>query len=146
MDLNTCMFTYLTLHKIRDPDLDKGVNSVYLHIFQPTNAAGNSARYDAEADHPELHRQLRLRPGAHGPVCHTQPRLTERLPRRLSERDRSPETYHRPRGRRAPGGRAPQTGLGYLHSHVPAALSVGAAYCLFHQLPAPELIFRIHAI
>lgn len=140
------MFTYLSLHKIRDQDLNKGVNSVFLDIFQPTNAAGNSAGCHAEADHPELHRQPRLRPGAHGPVRHAQPLLTERLPRRLGERDRSSETYYRPRGRRAPGGRAPQTGLGYLHSHVPATLSFGAAYCLLHQLPAPELIFRLHAI
>lgn len=142
-------FTYFCLYKIRDQEsrgFDKGVNSVFLDIFQPTNAAGNSAGCHAEADHPELHRQLRLRPGAHGPVLHARPRLTQRLPRRLGERERSSETHHRPRGRRAPGGRAPQTGPGHLHSHVPAALSFGAADCLLHQLPAPKLIFRLYAI
>lgn len=117
-----------------------------LFVFQPTDAAGEPAGCHAEADPPQLHRQRRLRPGAHGPVLHAQPLLLERLPRRLGERGRSPEAHHGARGRRAPGGRAPQTGPDDLHSHVSTALPVGAAHCVLHQLPAAELFLRFHAI
>lgn len=100
----------------------------------------------AAANPPQLHRQSRLRSGSHGPVFHTQSNLRERLTRWLGECECSSEAHYGARGWRAQRGRAPQTGPDHLHSHVPVALLVGAAYCFLHQLPAPELFFRLHAI
>lgn len=117
-----------------------------LFILQPTDAAGEPAERHAEADTPQLHQHPRLRPGAHGPVLHARHPLPKRLPRRLGERGRPSETHNGARGRRAPGGRASQTGPDHLHSHVPIAFPFGAAHCVFHQLPAPELFLRLHAI
>lgn len=100
----------------------------------------------AEADPPQLHQQRGLRPGAHGPVRHTQPRLSERLPRRLRERGRPSEAHRGARRRGSAGGRAPQTGPDHLHCHVPTALPAGTAHRVLHQLPAAELFLRFHAI
>lgn len=114
-----------------------------LFIPQSTDATGER---HAEADPPQLHRHPGLRPGAHGPVLHTSPLLPERLPRRLGERGLSSEAHHGARCRRAPRGRVPQTGPDHLHCHVPSALPVGAAHCVLYQLPAAELLLRLHAI
>lgn len=111
-----------------------------------TNAVGEPARRHAEADPPQLHRHPRLRPGTHGTVYHTRPLLPECLPRWLGKRGRSAETHHGKRGRWTPGRRVPQTGPDHLHSHVPTAFPVGAAYCVLHQLSTPELFLRLHAI
>lgn len=113
--------------------------------FQSTYAAGEHAGHHAETDPPELHRHAGLRLGTHGPVVHARPRFPKRLPRRLGKCGRTPETHHGA-GWRAPRWRAPQTGPDHLHSHVPTALPVGAAHCVLHQLPAPELFLRLHAI
>lgn len=122
------------------------LSSPCLFILQPNDTAGELVVRHAEADPPQLYQHPRLRPGAHGPVLHARPLLSERLPWRLGERGRSSETHCGARGRRAPGGRAPQTGPDHLHSHVPTAFPVGATHCVFHQLPAAELFLRLHAI
>lgn len=112
---------------------------------KPTHVAGEPAGRHAQTDPPQLHRHPGLRLGAHGPVVHARPRLLERLPRRLGERGRTPETHHGAGGR-APRLRVPQTGPDHLHSHVPAAVPDGAVHCILHQLSAPELFLRLHAI
>lgn len=116
-------------------------------LLQPTNLAGDPAWCHAEADPTQLHQQRGLRPGAHGPVRHTQPRLAERLPRWLRERGRPAEAHRWSRGRRRSArGRTPQAGPGHLHCHVPTALPASAAHCVLHQLSATELFLRLHAV
>lgn len=119
---------------------------LFIYFLQPT--FGEPAGRHAEADPPKLHRVPGLRPGAHGPVHDAGPFLPKRLQQRLCER-RSPSETHHGKGqqrRGAPGRGASQTGPDHLHSHVSAAFPARPVDCVLHQLPAAELLLRLHAI
>lgn len=122
------------------------ITFLYIFIQQLTHAAGEPSVRHAEADPPQLHRLPRLRPGAHGPVLYPRPQFTERLPWWFGECGRPSKTHHGAGGRRTARRRTQQTGPYHLHCHVPVTLPASAAYCVLHQLPAPELFLRLHAI